>query len=68
MAIEDVKNAGGVPIGDTIYEFELIACNNKGTAEGGATAAKRLVYEDNVKFIPVVLPVRAGKGAQPITE
>lgn len=44
-------NKEGFKVGGKTYGFELIYIDDLNTPEGGAAAAKKLVYEDKVKFI-----------------
>ncbi|MDA8139048.1 MAG: ABC transporter substrate-binding protein [Desulfobacteraceae bacterium] len=44
-------NQEGFKVGDQIYGFQLIHIDDMNTPEGGATAARKLIYEDRVKFI-----------------
>lgn len=49
------------------YKWRIIAEDNKYTSEGGVTAARKLLFEDNVKFIHET-GSGAGLAAQPIIE
>lgn len=68
MAAEDVNNAGGLKIGNKVYTIRVIPYDTKYTSQGGADAANRLVYEDNVKFIVGPMSSAAAIAAQEITE
>ncbi len=48
---DKVNNEGGVQIGDTKYNIEVIAEDGKGNPEAAGTAAKKLVYEDGVTYV-----------------
>src|SRR5690242_5891827 len=51
MAIEEVNKAGGLKVGEKTYRVEHKMYDDQYTAQGGATAATRLVNEDKVKHI-----------------
>ena len=51
MAIDEVNKAGGLKVGETTYRIEHKMYDDQYTAQGGATAATRLVNEDKVKYI-----------------
>jgi branched-chain amino acid transport system substrate-binding protein len=51
MATEEINERGGVKIGGKTYRTELIICDDKYTAKGGAACAEKLVHRDKVKFI-----------------
>jgi len=42
---------GGFKVNGKTHHFELIIVDDKNTPEGGSEAAKKLIYEDKVKFI-----------------
>lgn len=44
-------NQEGFKVGDKTYGFQLVHIDDKNSPEGGAAAAKKLIYEDKVKFI-----------------
>jgi branched-chain amino acid transport system substrate-binding protein len=44
-------NKKGFKVGGKTYNFKLVYADDKNTPEGGAAAAKKLIYEDKVKFI-----------------
>lgn len=46
-----VMNQQGVEINGKKYVFKLINVDDQNSPEGGAQAAKRLIYEEKVKFI-----------------
>ncbi len=46
-----VFNREGFKVGNQTYNFNVITRDDQANAEGGAAAAKQLVYEDGVKFI-----------------
>jgi ABC-type branched-subunit amino acid transport system substrate-binding protein len=47
----DLFNKEGFKIGNKTYNFQLIIVDDKNTPEGGAAAAKKLIYEDKAKFL-----------------
>jgi ABC-type branched-subunit amino acid transport system substrate-binding protein len=51
MAFERVNQNGGLKIGNDVYKIELVLEDSKATPDGAATAANRLVYEEDVKFL-----------------
>lgn len=48
---DKVNAEGGVLIGDTRYEIEVISEDGKGNPEASGTAAKKLVYEDGATYV-----------------
>ena len=58
LAIDEANAAGGVKIGDKSYKIELIMYDDQYNAQGGKTAAERLVHQDKVKFI--IGPIGSG--------
>jgi len=51
MALDEVNKAGGLKVGEKTYRLEHKMYDDQYTAQGGATAATRLVNEDRVKYI-----------------
>jgi ABC-type branched-subunit amino acid transport system substrate-binding protein len=47
----DVFNRKGFKVGGKTYNFKMVIVDNKNSSEGGAAAAKQLVYGDGCKFI-----------------
>jgi len=47
----EIFNREGFQVNGQTYKFKLIQIDDQNTAEGGAAAAKQLVYGDNCKFI-----------------
>jgi branched-chain amino acid transport system substrate-binding protein len=47
----EVFNKEGFKVGDQTYNFKVITEDDQANVEGGSAAAKKLVYEDGVKFI-----------------
>ena len=50
-AFVELLNKEKPKVGNKVVQFKLIHLDDQGTPEGGASAAKRLVYEEKVKFI-----------------
>ena len=50
-AFVEVFNKKGFKVGGKTYNFKMVIIDNKNTPEGGAAAAKQLIYGDKVKFI-----------------
>ncbi|MCZ7665579.1 MAG: ABC transporter substrate-binding protein [Thermoleophilia bacterium] len=48
---DKVNQEGGIQIGDTTYLIDVISEDGKGSPEAAGTAAKKLVYEDEVAFV-----------------
>src|SRR5208282_5200508 len=51
MLVSDFNAAGGITIKGQRYNIELIAYDDKWTAEGGRAAMERLVYQDKVNYL-----------------
>jgi ABC-type branched-subunit amino acid transport system substrate-binding protein len=47
----EVFNREGFKVGNQTYNFEEVVADDQGTSEGGAAAAKKLIYEDGCKII-----------------
>lgn len=62
LAIEEINAAGGVKVGGKSHTLKMIMYDDAYTAQGGTTAATRLVNVDGVKFIigPVGSPPTLG--------
>ena len=50
-AFIELFNKEGFTVNGKKYGFEMVYVDDMNTPEGGAAAAKRLIYEDKVKFI-----------------
>jgi branched-chain amino acid transport system substrate-binding protein len=48
---DKINEQGGVKIGGDQYTIKYIPEDDKGSAEAGATAARKLIYQDDAKFI-----------------
>jgi branched-chain amino acid transport system substrate-binding protein len=51
VAFDEINAAGGVKVGGKSYTLKMIMYDDQYTAQGGTTAATRLVNVDGVKFI-----------------
>lgn len=51
ILVDKVNDEGGLKIGNDTYKIKLIIEDDKMSPEGAATAATKLVYQDNVKFV-----------------
>ena len=51
LAVDDINAQGGITVAGKQYTLKTIVYDHKGTAEGGVTAANKLVFDDGVKFI-----------------
>jgi len=47
----EIFNREGFQVNGKTYKLELVQVDDQNTAEGGAAAAKQLIYEHKVKFI-----------------
>ena len=53
-AIQKIKDAGGVKIGDKCYNFRVIYYDDESKGDRGATLAERLISQDNVTLPAIV--------------
>lgn len=51
IQIDILNAAGGVKIGDKTYTIKYVLEDDRGTAEGGATVANKLIFRDKVDFM-----------------
>ena len=67
-AIQKIKDAGGVKIGDKCYNFRVIYYDDESKGDRGATLAERLISQDNVQYM--LGPYSSGmtKAIAPVTE
>jgi branched-chain amino acid transport system substrate-binding protein len=67
MYAEEINAAGGVDIGGTMHPLELVAEDNNATAEGAASAANKLITQDQIHVMvgpnPSAAAVPAGEVA-----
>ncbi len=48
---DEVNKAGGIDVGGQKYTLDLLFQDGKGEADAGSAAARKLVYEDEVKYV-----------------
>jgi len=65
MAVKDINDAGGLDVGGKKYQIELIIEDNAGKADQSASAAQKLITQDNV--IAIIGP-NASRYAIPASE
>ncbi|RKT34601.1 amino acid/amide ABC transporter substrate-binding protein (HAAT family) [Roseovarius halotolerans] len=68
LAAEDVNEDGGLEVDGTKYKVEIIAYDDAYKANEAVTAANRLVFEDEVKYIIGTVGSAPILAIQPITE
>ena len=51
LAFDKINDQGGIKIGGDTYTIKLLLEDSKSTPDGATTAANRLVYEQDVKFL-----------------
>ncbi len=68
FAIQKIKEAGGVKIGDECYNFSVIYYDDESKGDRGATLAERLINQDKVQYM--LGPYSSGltKAIAPVTE
>lgn len=68
FAIQKIKDAGGVKIGDKCYDFRVIYYDDESKGDRGATLAERLINQDGVQYM--LGPYSSGltKAIAPVTE
>ena len=68
FAIQKIKDAGGVKIGDKCYDFNVIYYDDESKGDRGATLAERLINQDKVQYM--LGPYSSGltKAIAPVTE
>ncbi len=68
FAIQKIKEAGGVQIGDDCYDFSVIYYDDESKGDRGATLAERLINQDKVQYM--LGPYSSGltKAIAPVTE
>jgi len=67
-AIQKIKDAGGVKIGDKCYNFRVTYYDDESKGDRGATLAERLINQDKVQYM--LGPYSSGmtKAIAPVTE
>ncbi|MEM7498059.1 MAG: amino acid ABC transporter substrate-binding protein [Pseudomonadota bacterium] len=68
FAIQKIRENGGVKIGDTCYNFNVIYYDDESKGDRGATLAERLINQDKVQYM--LGPYSSGltKAIAPVTE
>ncbi|MEM7376566.1 MAG: ABC transporter substrate-binding protein, partial [Pseudomonadota bacterium] len=68
FAIEKIKEAGGIKMGDACYNFRVTYYDDESKGDRGATLAERLINQDNVQYM--LGPYSSGltKAIAPVTE
>src|SRR5512144_150727 len=51
IAFDEINAAGGLKVGGKSYTYKIVMYDDQYTAQGGTTAATRLVNVDNIKFV-----------------
>lgn len=51
LAMDEINKAGGLKVGGTVYTLKSVPYDSKFLPDPAVTAAKRLIFEDKVKFI-----------------
>jgi len=51
IVCDEMNSKGGLRVGNKTYQLKVVPYDDKGNPEGALTAANRLVYEDQVKYI-----------------
>lgn len=67
-AVNEIKEQGGVKIGDITYNFECLAYDNKYNAADGAKVAQTLINRNQVKFISHAIGTAPVRALQSISE
>jgi len=67
-AIQKIKDAGGVKIGDKCYNFKVTYYDDESKGDRGATLAERLINQDKIQYL--LGPYSSGltKAIAPVTE
>ena len=68
FAIKKIAENGGIKMGDTCYNFEVIYYDDESKGDRGATLAERLINQDGVQYM--LGPYSSGltKAIAPVTE
>lgn len=68
FAVQKIKDAGGVKIGDKCYNFQIKYYDDESKGDRGATLAERLISQDKVQYM--LGPYSSGltKAIAPVTE
>lgn len=68
FAIQKIKEAGGVKIGDECYNFSVIYYDDESKGDRGATLAERLINQDKVQYMLGPYSSALTKAIAPVTE
>jgi branched-chain amino acid transport system substrate-binding protein len=68
LQFDMINEAGGVKIGDKTYKFEYVLEDDKGTSEGGAMVANKLIFRDKVDFILAVATTPPALSMGPVAQ
>lgn len=68
FAIQKIKDAGGVKIGDDCYNFRAIYYDDESKADRAATLAERLINQDKVQYMLGPYSSALTKAIAPVTE
>lgn len=64
----EVKEQGGVKVGDVVYNFECLAYDNKYNAAEGAKVGQMLINRDGVNYIALALGTAPARALQSLSE
>lgn len=67
-AAQEIRESGGIKVGDVTYDFECLAYDNKYNAADGAKVAQTLINRDKVKFISQAIGTAPVRALQSISE
>jgi len=51
IAVEDINAAGGIKVGDDYYKIEMVTYDNVGDPTVTASAARKAIYDDGIKYL-----------------
>lgn len=68
IAAEEINEAGGLKVGDTTYEIEVITYDDHYKASDAVTATNRLIDQDEVDYIIGPIGSASVMAMKPITE
>ena len=68
FAIQKIKEAGGVKVGDECYNFSVIYYDDESKGDRGATLAERLINQDKVQYMLGPYSSDLTKAIAPVTE
>jgi branched-chain amino acid transport system substrate-binding protein len=64
IAAKEINDAGGIDVRGQKYTIEIIAIDDKGTADGGRAAGRKAVYDEGISYIigsssaPATIPLQ----------